>query len=386
MAGNQIEIPALGPEARALGALMGMAVGDALGTTYEFDRIEQPPYPTLATGPATDVVGEGPFGLAAGQITDDTQMAICIARSVLAHDGVGFDRIDRADLAQRYVDWMKHAFDVGNQTGSSLRRIASGDDITSAGRAVWQGSGRRAAGNGSLMRTTPIGVLMARVAYPNDRNRVTDSTTPNGRNRVTTHSNDLAPHGLELLVEAALTDSLITHADPRCAIACAMFDAAIAAAITGRDAIVAARAALPIAANRLRELWRDDRDDLSAIDSGEADLVDDLAAALAAEPGVYGDLHVHRTAGFVRVAFRLAFWHFVHTPSWRAAVVDVASRGGDADTNGAIVGALLGARDGVAVIPPAWLDRVLGATQPGPDDWAKAHHPKHLLPLAALVR
>ena len=87
------------------------------------------------------------------------------------------------------------------------------------------------------------------------------------------------------------------------------------------------------------------------------------------------------TPGFVRVALRLAFWHAVHTPSWRDAVVDVASRGGDADTNGAIVGALLGARDGAAAIPTTWCERVLGATQPGPPDWAEAHHPKHLLAL-----
>jgi ADP-ribosylglycohydrolase len=95
---------------------------------------------------------------------------------------------------------------------------------------------------------------------------------------------------------------------------------------------------------------------------------------------------VQRTAGFVRVAFRLACWHLVHTPSWRAAVVDVASRGGDADTNAAIVGALLGARDGVLAIPGAWIDRVLGVEQPGPPDWAAAHHPRHLVGLVEHLR
>ena len=83
----------------------------------------------------------------------------------------------------------------------------------------------------------------------------------------------------------------------------------------------------------------------------------------------------------VRLAFRLAFWHARHTRSWRDAVVDVASRGGDADTNAAIVGALLGARDGAEAIPAAWRERVLGATLPGPETWAEAHHPRHLLAL-----
>src|SRR3982750_4623145 len=113
--------------------------------------------------------------------------------------------------------------------------------------------------------------------------------------------------------------------------------------------------------------------DRGSIASARADLERDLDAALMSDPGVHGpELDLYRTAGFVRVAFRLAFWHVVRPASWRAAVTDVASRGGDSDTNAAIVGALLGARDGARAIPASWIDRVLGATQPGPADWAEA--------------
>jgi len=321
---------------RKSGALLGLAVGDALGTTYEFDRIDQPPYPTLARGPATDVVGGGPFGLAAGQVTDDTQMAVCLARS-LAERG----RLDVEDVAKRYVAWSEHAFDIGNQTGAALARIERGASPHAAGIDVWRDSGRRAAGNGSLMRTAPIGVACA------------------------------DPIG------AAIADSMITHADPRCVLACAVFDAAIA----GGGVLEAARDALPVAVRRLAD---SDDEYRAALASAEADLERDLAAAAAPEPGVYRvELDIHRTAGFVRVALRLALWHAHHTPSWRDAVVDVASRGGDADTNAAIVGALLGARDGASAIPEAWRERVLGAAQPGPAAWADAHHPRHLL---AVVR
>jgi ADP-ribosylglycohydrolase len=340
---------------RARGSLLGMAVGDALGTTYEFQRIEQPAYPTLATGPATDVVGKGPFDLKAGQITDDTQLAICLARS-LAERG----RFDLADVAGRYVAWSHEAFDIGNQTGSSLRRIEGGEPILQASFAVWRGSARRAAGNGSLMRTAPLAVALR--ASP------------------------------DALIDAALTESQITHSDPRCALACAVFDRAIAAAITdgidGRAMIDVARAALAPAADRLLAVWRDsfevEHEDAVAIERAGHELASDLDAALAPEPGVYTDaLHVHRTAGFVRVALRLACWHAVHTPVWRDAVVDVASRGGDADTNAAIVGAFVGARDGDAAIPAAWIERVLAVRQPGSDAWAEAHHPRHLLALLA---
>ncbi|MDQ3334180.1 MAG: ADP-ribosylglycohydrolase family protein [Myxococcota bacterium] len=338
---------------RAIGAVLGMAVGDALGTTYEFKRIEQPDYPTLATGPATDVVGAGPFDLAAGAVTDDTQLAICIARSLVERGG-----FDPADIAKRYIVWLEHAFDVGGQTLGAIDQLRDGTPYSSAGLTVWRERERKPAGNGSLMRTAPIAVAFA-------------------------------DKPMAAVVEAAMVESMITHADPRCALACAAFDAAAAAAIVtpldGAAMVKVARAGLALGAQRLRAGWSDPLD-REHLERAVVELEGDLDAALAVEPGVYRvGLHVHETAGFVRVAFRLAFWHAVHTPSWRDAVVDVASRGGDADTNAAIVGALLGARDGASAIPAAWRDRVLAATQPGPAAWADAHHPRHLLALVETI-
>jgi ADP-ribosylglycohydrolase len=333
---------------RARGALLGLAVGDALGTTYEFERIEQPAYPALATGPATDVVGGGPFGLAAGAITDDTQLAVCLARSLADHGG-----LEIADIARRYVAWMDGAFDIGNQTGGALRRIASGD--LAGGVTTWRAGHHQAAGNGSLMRTAPLAVALAEAPAP-------------------------------ALLDAAIAESLITHADPRCTLACAAFDAAIAHGVKGGDGaamFAAARDGLANATLRLAAAWAaEDPVERELVAHGRIALEADLDAAASANPGVYTELHLHRTAGFVRVAFRLAFWHLAHTPSWRDALVDVASRGGDADTNAAIVGALLGARDGASAIPAAWIDRVLSAEQRGTREWGEMHHPRHLLALA----
>jgi ADP-ribosylglycohydrolase len=338
---------------RARGALLGLAVGDALGTTFEFEHLEQPAYPALATGPATDVVGAGPFDLVAGQVTDDTQLAVCLARSLVA-----MRRLDADDLARRYVAWSTHAFDIGNQTGAAIRRLELGEPAATAGLVVWRASERRPAGNGSLMRTAPIGVALA------------------GRGC-----------GTDAVVAAAIADSLITHADPRCLLACAAFDAAIAAAVTspqsGEGLVAAARAGLDVAVAQLRAAWTDP-DDVTHLEAAAEAVAGDLTAAGAADPGVYAPAHhLQRSPGFVRVAFRLAFWHAVHTRSWRDAVVDIASRGGDADTNTAIAGALLGARDGDAAIPAAWCERVLAVAQPGPAAWADDHHPRHLLALLA---
>ena len=336
---------------RALGALAGLAVGDALGTTLEFTSPAVPALPALMAGPHVAVTGGGPFGLAPGQVTDDTQMATALARSLAAEGGFRADAV-----AAAYVAWSRHAFDIGGQTRAALARVAAGTAPLEAGRAVWAADPqRRPAGNGSLMRTAPLAVFYAR-----DRDR---------------------------LREVSLAESAITHFDPRCRLACAAFNAALAEALgsPGADAEAMALAAereLPLAASALASA--SPASDSAAIAAAARDLALDLAAARAADPSLMGpELHLHRTAGFVRVAFRLAFWHLHHTPSWPVALVDVANRGGDADTNAAIAGALLGARDGASAIPAAWRALVEGALAGQRGPWAETYHPRALYALLA---
>lgn len=312
---------------RARGALLGLAVGDALGTTLEFEALEAPPFPTLATGPHREMKGGGPFSLEPGQVTDDTQLASCLAASLREHGAFLVD-----DVARRYVRWLDDAFDVGSQTAASLKLLARGEDPRSAGALVWERRARNAAGNGSLMRTAPIGVFFA-------------------ENR-------------EALRRAAREDSAITHFDPRCQEACVAFNSAIATAVS--------EAAGP------ERVWEAARAEVS-----RADLISDLDAARAANPGLYSDeLHLHHHQGFVRVAFRLAFWELLHAPSFEAALVDVVNRGGDADTNGAVAGALLGAVHGEDAIPEVWRRAVLHALQDGPPSGLRdTYHPRVLLGL-----
>jgi ADP-ribosylglycohydrolase len=339
------------PRDRAEGALLGLAVGDALGTTLEFTRPGQPPRGVRFDGPHRDVTGGGPFHVVAGQVTDDTHMACCLA-GALGHDGLDVD-----GLARAYVDWAKVTFDIGNLTRGAVDGLARGDrDVA---RQLWEASGHDAAPNGSLMRTAPIGVRFA--ADP-------------ARRRA-----------------AAFDDSSLTHFDPRCQLACAAFDAAIAAGIAGardpRDLVRAAtdelRAASVALIDRLPE------DATGWVLEARGALGRDLTAALGDDPDLHDrgadrlDLHDH--AGFVRVAFRLAFWELVHADGYLDGVIDVVNRGGDADTNGAIAGALLGAYHGIGAIPPSWIRRVLDAV---PDRGAPSlrdeYHPRVLL--AALDR
>jgi ADP-ribosylglycohydrolase len=313
---------------RARGALLGLAVGDALGTTLEFEVRDAPSFPTLATGPHREIVGGGPFGLPPGQVTDDTQMACCIAASLGAHGTFVVE-----DVARRYVEWHGHAFDVGNQTAAALRAIAAGRDPRTAGRDVWEQNGRRPAGNGSLMRTAAIGVFFA--------------------------------EDLGALRRAARADSEITHFDPRCVEACIAFDAAIASGVAS--------------AGDANAMWSAARAEIES-----AELARDLDLARAEDPDLFSEeVHLHRHQGFVRVAFRLAFWELLHAPSLEAALVDVVNRGGDADTNGAVAGALLGARYGEDAIPARWREPVLAALLDGPaSPFRDAWHPRTLLALA----
>lgn len=333
---------------RGRGALLGLAVGDALGTTLEFSMPSVRPLPKLITGPHRYMIGRGPFNLEPGQVTDDTQMACCLAASLMTRGAIDID-----DVAARYLGWRLHSFDIGNLTSTALGQIAIGASPESAGMEVWLEDRRHPAGNGSLMRTAPIGVFFA--DQPEQRRL------------------------------ASLQDSAITHFDPRCQIACAAFNAAIAEGVAGeadpRAMVDAARAEVGAAAAYLMARYPDEQ---PCIRAAEGHLISDLDAASAPDPRLYGpDIHLLNHSGFVRVAFRLAFWHLLHVGTFEIAVVDVVNRGGDADSNGAITGALLGALHGESSIPADWRGAVLGAltNKESTGPLADAYHPRLLLHL-----
>ena len=131
---------------RCHGCLLGLAVGDAVGTTVEFQ-------PRGSFSPVTDMMGGGPFHLKPGQWTDDTSMALCLGTSLIARNG--FDPVDQMD---RYWDWYQNGylsstgncFDIGNTVRNALERYKQTGDPFSGGNDPYS------AGNGSLMRLAPI--------------------------------------------------------------------------------------------------------------------------------------------------------------------------------------------------------------------------------------
>ena len=132
---------------RAVGALVGLAVGDAVGTTLEFKS-------PGTFQPIADMVGGGPFGLSPGQWTDDTSMAMCLAESILDTGD-----LDLADQMRRYVLWWRdghwsstgRCFDIGVTTSGALSRFER------TGVAVGSGTvDQERAANGSLMRLAAV--------------------------------------------------------------------------------------------------------------------------------------------------------------------------------------------------------------------------------------
>ena len=136
------------PRDRAIGSLLGLAVGDAVGTTLEFRKRD-------SYAPLADMVGGGPFRLRAGQWTDDTAMALCLADSLIAHDS-----LDARDLMNRFVNWWRYGtnsctgtcFDIGTTVSGALAKFElSGEPLSGPTDPM-------SAGNGSLMRLAPVAI------------------------------------------------------------------------------------------------------------------------------------------------------------------------------------------------------------------------------------
>ena len=275
---------------RAIGAFLGLAVGDAVGTTLEFkprDKQER----------VKDMVGGGPFGLRPGEWTDDTTMALALAES-LAECGA----LDCRDLMDRFVRWWKRGeysctgscFDIGITTSAALQRyVRTGDPMAGS-------TDPRSAGNGSLMRLSPVALR-----FWDDRAQ---------------------------LDSAAAEQSRTTHGAVEAVDACRAFAELLAEAIAGKaraDVLAPGRFdGAPEVSRVLGGSWRGKaRDEISS-------------------------------SGYVIHTLEAALWSVARTSDFRGAVLLAANLADDADTVAAVTGQLAGALYGLNGIPGEWLERV----------------------------
>lgn len=276
---------------RFRGCLLGLAVGDAVGTTVEFQ-------PRGSFPPVTDMIGGGPFNLRAGEWTDDTSMALCLATSLVEKNG-----FDARDQMERYVRWYQdgymsstgQCFDIGNTTRAALMRYQKTKEPFSGS------TNPEASGNGSIMRLAPVPLF-----YFPDR---------------------------EAVLQYSSESSRTTHGAQECVDACRLLGDILYRALNGLDK--------------------------TASLSGSAELVGspDLKKIAA---GSYLNKSESAIAGtgYVVKSLEAALWCFATTDDFKQAILKAANLGDDADTTAAICGQVAGAYHGETGIPEEWRRRV----------------------------
>jgi ADP-ribosyl-[dinitrogen reductase] hydrolase len=284
---------------RRRGALIGMAVGDALGAAVEFQDPGSFP-------PVTGYRDGGPHRLAPGEWTDDTSMALALA------DSIGNAGWDLDDQARRYCAWRQsgrysvngRCFDIGIQTSRALTAFEQMEDAT---RCASRDPDR--SGNGSIMRLAPVPIRYVA----------------------------LYPSQIAELVRLADDSSIPTHASWQCRSACRYMALVLAALMHGepRDEVLAPD--WP----RLAEL-----ESTRSLDPA----IREVAAGSFRRkrpPEIIG-------SGWVVKSLEAALWAFHQAAGFREAVLAAVNLGGDADTTGAVCGQFAGACWGEQGIPADW--------------------------------
>jgi len=276
---------------RFRGALLGLACGDAVGTTVEF-------MPRGSFAPVTDMLGGGPFSLAAGKWTDDTSMALCLAESLIQ-----MGRCDPADQMARYANWYEWGywsstgicFDIGITTKGAIHQFLL------TGEALAGSSDPEAAGNGSLMRLAPVAMRFG--------------------------------HDEQLVQDMAALSSQTTHAAAECLDSCRVFAVALSRALRGlpKERILDL-AGLPIESAKIR--------------------------AIAAADHTVKPVGQIMGSGYVADSLEAALWCFARHNNFRDTILEAVNLGDDTDTTAAIAGQLAGATYGVTGIPSSWIDRL----------------------------
>lgn len=286
---------------RYRGCLLGLAAGDALGTTLEFTK-------PGTFEPIQDMVGGGPFGLKPGQWTDDTSMALCLAASLI--ETGGFDPMDQME---RYVRWWREgymsskgpgpALDIGNTTADALWNFENTGDPYSGP------SDFDTAGNGSLMRLAPVPMFFA--------------GDPAEAINFSSHS------------------SRTTHGADEAVDACRYFAGLLVGAFMGEDK----ETLLSTHYCPVPDLWN--RDPLSP-----------KIAEVAGGSFKHRDPPEIRGDGYVVLSLEAALWAFYNSQDFMEGALNAANLGEDADTTAAIFGQIAGAYYGVEAIPARWRDKI----------------------------
>lgn len=286
---------------RGRGCLMGQCAGDALGSLVEFKSPES--IARMYPQGVRMLHDGGAFNTIAGQPTDDTEMALMLARSILKRSG-GYSM---KEAARAYLYWHSSGpFDIGITTKRALSELSTSLEECSLRTPEDPGVNSSQA-NGSLMRVSPIGIWGHAMSFSE-------------------------------VAGFARQDSSLTHPHRVCCDAVSVFTVAISRAISaGEGPEDVYRSTIEYARNTVC-----------------SEVQDTLRKAQKAPPSDYIS-HM----GWVLVALQNTFYQILHADTLEEGIVDTIMQGGDTDTNAAIAGALLGAVHGYSAFPRQWRQMVL---------------------------
>ena len=260
-----------------------------------------------AAGEALGVAAEGESEVSREVVdsADGTELSLALLRSLVARR-----RFELSDVAQGYLRWYQgNPRRIGALTRAALDNLRAGEAPEQSGALAWEDSGRAAAGNGSLKRSAALGLLHVR--------------------------------NLDGLGEAAAANSRITHSDPRSVGGCIALATAVALLVRagkdGEEAVSRAASAGGETSDEVR----------AAIERGASKRPEQI------DPG----------KGFVLSTLELVFSALCSAATFEQGVAAAVARGGDAAANGAVAGALLGAKLGKGQIPERWLKPLKAAPE-----------------------
>jgi ADP-ribosylglycohydrolase len=286
---------------RYLGALLGLAAGDAFGAPFEFS-------PAGSFTVPDELTGGGPHHIQPGQWTDDTSMALCLAVSLVESRG-----FDPADQMRRYVRWKNEGymsstgrcFDIGNTTRAALERFEV------SGVAMAGSDDPRTAGNGSLMRLAPIPMYLL--------------------------------HDAARAKDIAACMSKTTHAAAEAVDACRYMTGILIGALRGESK-----------EHLLSDLYSPVYNYWFFQQSVLAPRID----AIARGEYKYKEAKDLPASGYVVETLEAALWCFYKTDNFRDGARLAVSLGNDTNTTAAVYGQLAGAYYGAEAIPESWREKI----------------------------
>ena len=290
------------------GCIYGVLVGDALGTTYEFEKENNIKLPKTL-----NITGGGPFNVAIGQVTDDSEMTLALAYSI-----INKKKYDKEDVAKAYIRWIKsEPKDNGISTAKALRKAKNYQDTVN--NSIKYNS--KSLSNGFLMRISPLAVI--------------------GKNMNKTKLNKIIKEEVS-----------ITHSNKECFLAAKFYIYLLIYIINGGEDYY--NYSLNLAGNdfTLKKIVEGSLNSLYFIKYKNVKIDVD---------GQY--------MGYYVVSLQIALYCLFNSKSYQSAMRTIIKLGGDTDTNCAISGALLGAKFGYNKIPKKWLKTILDADYDRPEEF-----------------